>query len=277
MAGNAQEAYDYALRVLETDPRNVDAWLIKAEAAGWLSTLVSPRIREMVVGYQGALTMAGESARDVRADVALGINNVGVAVHDMSLGHVLEFPMHETWNVHIGQAVEVLDAFDFALTLVPNDRQILDNCLTVASGLIEGVRYTLPNGSADVLYLAPDSQALMQQRIEAWSSMIRSQDPSFLTPSPKVKGGSCFVVTATMGAEDAFAVNYLRDFRDDVLIGSRVGRHAIAYYNRNGPVLADKIATSRVRRATAFALVVVPALVAACVVRFLVTLRARLH
>ena len=104
LAGNAQEAYDYAVRVLESDPRSVDAWLIKATSAGWLSTLAVLRIREMVVTYQGALGMAGADDRDVRSEILLGINNVGVAVHNLSLEHVLEFPMLENlgWTTSDG-------------------------------------------------------------------------------------------------------------------------------------------------------------------------------
>lgn len=271
LAGNAQEAYDYAVRVLETNPRNVDAWLIKAGSAGWLSTLAAVRIREMIVGYQGALAMAVEEGRDVRLDVVLEINNVAVAVHNLSLQHVLEFPMLETWVDHIGRCLDILEALDFALALRPDDRQVLDNCLVVASGLIQGVRYTMPNGSPDVLHLAADAQAAMQRRIEAWSSMIRDLDPAFLTPAPKAQT-SCFVVTATMGAEDAAPVTYLRNFRDDVLVRSPLGQRAITRYYKSGPAIAKKIAPSRIRRSLAFALVVVPGLAAAFLVRAVIAL-----
>lgn len=276
LAGNAQEAYDYAVRVLESNPKSVDAWLLKATSAGWLSTLAATRVREMIIGYQGALGMAGADDRDVRSEIVLGINNVGVAVHELSLQHVLEFPMLETWVDHIGRSLEVLDAFDFALELMPDDRQVLDNCLTVATGLIQGIRYTQPNGSPDVLHLTADAQAATQRRIEAWSNMIRELDPNFLTPAPKAQT-SCFVVTATMGAEDALPVTYLRDFRDEVLIRSTLGRRAITRYYRTGPVLAHKIAPSRRRRAIAFAIVVVPAMATAFLVRGAVTLRALLR
>jgi hypothetical protein len=223
LAGNAQEAYDYASRVLESDSRNLDAWIIKAESAGWLSTLAAPRLNEMIVGSQAALSFAGAAGDAIRTNIVQFINNVGVAVHDMSLKHVLEFPMIETWNDHIARSFQVFDAFDFALTLIPDYRQVLDNCLIIATRLVQGVRYQQLTGGTDVLHLAPQAQAAVQQRINGWSGMIRRSDPAFLTPAPRAQS-SCFVVTATMGDESAFPVRYLRAFRDDLLVRSTPGR-----------------------------------------------------
>ena len=47
-AGNNLEAEAYSNKVIEIDPSNYEAWLIKGQAAAWQSTLANPRIKEGV-------------------------------------------------------------------------------------------------------------------------------------------------------------------------------------------------------------------------------------
>ena len=57
-ANNHQEAYDYYTRVLEVDPMVSQAWVGKAAAAGWMSTLTSFRLPEMLSGFHKAVECA---------------------------------------------------------------------------------------------------------------------------------------------------------------------------------------------------------------------------
>jgi hypothetical protein len=57
-ANNHQEAYDYYTRVLEVDPMVSQAWVGKAAAAGWMSTLASFRLPEMLSGFHKAVECA---------------------------------------------------------------------------------------------------------------------------------------------------------------------------------------------------------------------------
>ena len=52
---NNEEAENYSNKVLELDPTNVEALLIKAEAVGWQSTLGTPRTAEVLNCYKAAL------------------------------------------------------------------------------------------------------------------------------------------------------------------------------------------------------------------------------
>ena len=60
--------------------------------------------------------------------------------------------------------------------------------------------------------------------------------------------GGCFVATACFGDESHPMVLVLRDFRDDCLRESSVGRDFIAWYYRNSPPLAAVIQSNKFLR-----------------------------
>jgi hypothetical protein len=61
--GNMQEALDYANRALEIDPEDPTAWYLRGSAVGWLSTLESLRLREMLHAFEHAVRYAAETER----------------------------------------------------------------------------------------------------------------------------------------------------------------------------------------------------------------------
>jgi hypothetical protein len=61
-------------------------------------------------------------------------------------------------------------------------------------------------------------------------------------------GGTCFVATATYMDQNHPDVQYLRAYRDDVLIRSRAGRAFIRWYWTRGPQLASLVAKHRALR-----------------------------
>jgi hypothetical protein len=54
-------------------------------------------------------------------------------------------------------------------------------------------------------------------------------------------GGSCFVATACFEGASHPTVSFLRDYRDTILVKSKVGRAFIACYNEIGPHLAKAV------------------------------------
>lgn len=65
--------------------------------------------------------------------------------------------------------------------------------------------------------------------------------------SRKLKtAGSCFIATAVYGCEDAQEVRQLRQFRDEVLLDSRIGQMFVKAYYRVSPPLARVIEKSRI-------------------------------
>ena len=90
-ANNHQEAYDYYTRVLEIDPTISQAWAGKASAAGWMSTLASFRLPEMLSGFQKAIECAApELQTDVKHTAALQIHQIIDAYYRIARQHLNE-------------------------------------------------------------------------------------------------------------------------------------------------------------------------------------------
>lgn len=57
-SGNLQEAESYAVRLLESDPRDHEAWILKGQAVGWQSSLRENRIVESANCYAKGIELA---------------------------------------------------------------------------------------------------------------------------------------------------------------------------------------------------------------------------
>ena len=77
-AGNNAEAENYANKVLELDTNNVKAYLIKAEAVGWQSTVGNPRLNETASCYRSALLYADEEEAPAIKETAKSV------IHDLN-------------------------------------------------------------------------------------------------------------------------------------------------------------------------------------------------
>lgn len=59
-AGNNAQCEQYCNRILEVNAEHAPAWALKGAAAGWQSSISSPRIEEMMVCYSNAIQYAQE-------------------------------------------------------------------------------------------------------------------------------------------------------------------------------------------------------------------------
>lgn len=262
-SNNHREAFDFATRALEIDPKNSVAWYVKGDAAGWLSDLKSLRIVEMVNAFKASFEFAATEERDDLHKKCAGVlNAVGVACSNISLQHSQKFASVEgTWEEHVARCQQIISAFKISYAWHPI-RQPLDNIVTVASNLIIGATYKYWDSTwnaerTGVRQLSEAEKQGMQELIESTAKEIQKIDPAFVAPKPKTQTG-CFVVTATMGSERSLPVVALREFRDVVLADYAIGRRFIKWYYALGPIVADYIEPSRVLRLISLALVVAP-------------------
>ncbi len=63
-AGNNQEAESYCNKVIEIEPTNYKAWMIKGEAAAWQSTIQNLRVDEGVSAFVRGITNAPEEEKE---------------------------------------------------------------------------------------------------------------------------------------------------------------------------------------------------------------------
>lgn len=70
-ANNHKEADEYANKILETEPHNAEAWLIKGEAVGWQTTNSNDRLQESVNAWINAVQYVDdEQLDDYRSSIA---------------------------------------------------------------------------------------------------------------------------------------------------------------------------------------------------------------
>lgn len=70
-SNNNEEAENYANKIIEIEPTNSSAWLIKGEASGWQSKANNDRIEEAVKAWLNAIKFAEESKiNEIRSTVA---------------------------------------------------------------------------------------------------------------------------------------------------------------------------------------------------------------
>lgn len=80
-AGNKKEAESYCNKIIEIDPNNYGAWLLKGRAAGWQSTLANIRIEESVNCFNKAIENAPEDkVEEVKKKASDEISELSLAL-----------------------------------------------------------------------------------------------------------------------------------------------------------------------------------------------------
>jgi len=110
-------------------------------------------------------------------------------------------------------------------------------------GYLKGGPIKFPVGSVDIL--PPLRDALNQKR----SAMLMKNGNfwDLFMKSPEKEGG-CFIATAAFGSQDAFEVEFLRNFRDEVLLLNPLGRVFVKVYYYISPPIANLISKHKLLR-----------------------------
>jgi hypothetical protein len=265
-AHNNSEAYEYYTRVLEVDASNSEAWAGKAEAAGWQSTLNSFRLPEMLTGFQKAIDCAApEQQTEVRQAAARRIVLVIRSYYSTARANLREtIALDNSWEEYLDQCELMLTGLESAHSYWPDNQVILDYLIFVCRDNIQGTFYpdkSGPDGQVRqrVKRLTPQYESELISKLNVYTAIRRRLDPTY-QPQPirKLKDSTCFVATATMGSADDPTVVLLREFRDEWLIQSRLGRKFIEQYYERSPRLAKSIARNRGRRLASYLLIVAP-------------------
>ena len=68
-SNNLAETEAYCNKIIEIDPSNADAWLLKGKAAGWQSSLANSRMDEAIVCFKKAISFSSEETVDQTMDL----------------------------------------------------------------------------------------------------------------------------------------------------------------------------------------------------------------
>ena len=94
MAGNNKEAEDYCNKIIEIDPHNAEAWLLKGIAATWQSTIANPRTDEFLKCYEKALKNA-DNYDDMECLAIKGYkeyHKLSLVMHKSKLNQIVKYP-----------------------------------------------------------------------------------------------------------------------------------------------------------------------------------------
>ena len=257
-AGNNEEAINRANVLLEHNPKDVEALLIKAEAVGFSSTLASPRILEMAQIATKAVesSQSDESISKKASDILL---SVGTAFYNLGRNHLMQFSTYGTWGSYITWSVYVSNVYRTAKDFLPKSeqREVLEALITICKHQLEGY------SGADVdvpvkLEMTEEAKRLTNQVLDELVEEMKVLDPSYAKPQI-VEKGACFIATAATGTASGKMTIAIRQFRNEILHDHRLGRSFCNYYYRYASKLVPGLKKNRFYRVLAIILIVFPA------------------
>jgi tetratricopeptide (TPR) repeat protein len=92
-SNNHEEAYKYYSLVLESDPKQVEAWIGKGLSAGWQSTLAAPRVEEAARCIEKAIEL-GLTDPALKAKAVDAAHRMAVAFFNSAESHCWKFQQH---------------------------------------------------------------------------------------------------------------------------------------------------------------------------------------
>lgn len=109
-AENKNEAETYCNRIIEIDPQNYEAWLIKGKAAGWQSTLARNRIDESIQCFSKAFDYApDDNKEEMKSVVSEEISNLSLALINLSCSNYADLPIESNYNSVMQSTKDILN------------------------------------------------------------------------------------------------------------------------------------------------------------------------
>lgn len=267
---NFDQAHEYYSKLLEEDPSNANAWLMKGLAAGWKSEPQDHKLDELEVSFEKAVEngLSEEQQKEVATDILQIGEHVMEQTYEAFDEAIREHKQEDmaTGEIHTARdfetksyALEVggwlnkdwyhaLCTMKWACEIDPSTDKVRK---TIEE--IDKLKKHSNNNSTGYLNLGEDEMVNREgnsygDKIERLRNdlvkMGKELDSSF-SPTPiDTDEGACFVATATFGSPLHPTVRELRAFRDDVLLESRSGRAFISLYYTVGPHLSKWIERS---------------------------------
>ena len=175
-ANNPKEAYDYYTKVLEHEPRNITAWVGKAVAAGWMSTLPDIKATEMIAAFNNALNYAPESDKqDLRKHAANEINRVTSACYGMARKHLAQFfKVINVWPAYVEQCRTLISALEVGYIYDPANKTTVENIVHISQNNIDGFTYS-PDGLGLIkkkFSVTPQYEAILRAKIDQYTAFL---------------------------------------------------------------------------------------------------------
>lgn len=258
---NNHEAYGFYTKILEVDSSNYEAWLGRARTAGWTSTLAQIRISEVLSSMEKAIECAPkEKIDETREYCASTLHRLVYNIYMMARKHLVEFAaLDKTWSEYLENCCSLIDALERAHTYDPRNASVVDYIIFLCKDNIEGFPYRDRNNVYNVHEITSQYEESLRAKMGFYVAKAQALNPDYFAPEIKRPRSPCFVATATMGDSGQAEVEILRQFNNQVLKRSLLGRGFIWIYWRVGPTLARFIDKSALLRTLVRIAIVNPA------------------
>jgi tetratricopeptide (TPR) repeat protein len=142
-ASNYDEAISYYNKTIEFDLKQPEAWFGKGHCSGWSGNLRVIKINEMVRNFKKALEYSNEKDKDSMSKrIVKSIDGCAFAVYNLSYNHTVEFAtVNGTYQEHLRRSIDVLDSLEYAHSLNPESKHVLDSLVKISENLLSPIRY----------------------------------------------------------------------------------------------------------------------------------------
>src|SRR5699024_4271718 len=99
----------YCNKIIEIEPTNYKAWMLKGEAAAWQSTLQNSRVDEGVAAFIKGINNAPEKEKDEQVELAKEqIKNLSIAMISLRADRFAKWPDKEESAGFISDLTSIL-------------------------------------------------------------------------------------------------------------------------------------------------------------------------
>ncbi len=113
-AGNKYEAEIYCNKIIEIDPTNYKAWLLKGKATGWQTTVYNKRINESINCFTKAIHNAPKDVvYAVKKESALEISQLSIALMKICCDNFAKFPSEDN-EIAVIQNLKMVKMYSLA-------------------------------------------------------------------------------------------------------------------------------------------------------------------
>ena len=253
VAGSYTEAYDYCNKLLEIDPENGKIYANKGVCSLYNSTVgnIYDGARDISTFIKTALRYSPDSdiVKETAENIAYNLYHYScyamVLYHDEKFTGIYHAP-------DLKGLLSYIKVWDVAFE-IHNDTEFLKNAVIV----ISGHALNEPIEIQKLAWKKMEAQGVKSSIIRnAYIKKIQKLEPDYNPPS--IKGGFCFIATATMGDYNHPTVLQLRFFRDTYLLQRKWGRIFTRLYYKWGPYPASLIKKSVALKTLSYYTIVKP-------------------
>jgi hypothetical protein len=188
LAQNAMESSDfdeairYFNKVLENNPKISEAWFGKGYCSGWNGSLNSIKVDQMILNFNKALEYVSEDKlQELKINVAEAIDGCAFSIYNLSYNHTVEFAQVDgTYGEHLSRSTDIISALEFAHSMYPQSKAIIESILSISKNLLKPIGYTNYDNKSESYSLDGGSSKKIKNIYNKYFKLMEGIDPEYV-------------------------------------------------------------------------------------------------